>query len=715
MCPTRMAMWKAPSQVEEEEDEWSSGEDDSDAEPVPSFAELVGRPVTATGTACTCDLDPCLCAAGGNAFRAKRDATEVVVSAHDGLQLNKTTRLDAGLSAKLRPHQAAGIQFMFDRVVTQGEGVVLADHMGLGKTLQLIGCLQSWFSADHKRTALVVAPAFVLANWQDEVEKWLPRDRDIRMRVLPKQDRALTIRRWARDGGCLLVGYEMFRLIASGNDDTAALLLGTGLLILDEAHRLKEPKSQIYKALSKIGTGRKILATGYPIQNRLDEYWALVDYARKGVLGSYDVFKSFFEAPIVAYLDGGAARKEALRRAHALRTALGDVVLRRGVETLGDDLPRRRDWIVECALTPVQRKLYDAFEKSGAADAHQNSRGELAAYHTALAICNHPDTVLKHLNEEERLFSIEDEVVTDAWSAPEVAAKKASKLQAKRLRDESKRDVHRVRSQKKNGLDDDEAFCGSLRAWAAPVFAPSYEAASASNSGKARVCLALLTAIKARGERCVVFTQTLGTLDVLEDVLTKTDITYARIDGSTPAAIRAALVHAFNRKHVTCDPKRRRSNDARVDVLLVSIRAGGEGVNMTGASRVILYDVCWNPCFDRQAMCRAHRLGQEREVHVYRLVAPQGTMEARVFQLQRRKELLVREVIQQEGISKAAARLIHVSRCEDDLLASVVTDHAPAIASIKEDPLETAPAVPAADLLTPQEKARALEEWAAMN
>ena len=136
---------------------------------------------------------------------------------------------------------------------------------------------------------------------------------------------------------------------------------------------------------------------------------------------------------------------------------------------------------------------------------------------------------------------------------------------------------------------------------------------------------------------------------------------------------------------------------------------------MTGASRVILYDVCWNPCFDRQAMCRAHRLGQEREVHVYRLVAPQGTMEARVFQLQRRKELLVREVIQQEGISKAAARLIHVSRCEDDLLASVVTDHAPAIASIKEDPLETAPAVPAADLLTPQEKARALEEWAAMN
>ena len=695
--------------AQDSDDENSSSEDDSDEEPVPSFAELVGRKPAAAGPPCTCDLDPCLCAAGGRAFKAKRDDQQVVTPARDGLKLDDDTRLDAALSDRLRPHQRRGIRFLYDRVVKDGKGCVLADHMGLGKTLQLIGTLQSWFANRRERTALVVAPAFVLPNWLDEVEKWLPKDRSIRMRPLPKGDRAPTIKKWAREGGCLLVGYEMFRLIVSQNDDLAKLVLGTGLVVLDEAHRLKEPKSQIYKALTKITTRRRILATGYPIQNRLDEYYALVDYARPNILGDDDLFKRFFEGPIVAYLDGGKNRGEALRRAHALRNALEDVVLRRGADTLGDDLPRRRDWVVECALTEVQRKLYDAFVESGAAES-TNSRGELAAYHTALAICNHPDIIDKHLSEEERLFSADtrsEEVVTgDAWAAPEVVAREASRAAARQLRDESKRDQHRVKARKKNGLDDAEAFCGSLRAWAAPVLT-DHAAGSTRASGKAQVCLALLAEVKRRGERCVVFTQTLGTLDVLEDLLASTDIAWCRIDGSTPAAARSEIVHAFNARK---EQGKRIKRDA-VDALLVSIRAGGEGVNMTGACRVVLYDVCWNPCFDRQAMCRAHRLGQKREVNVYRLVAPAGTMEARVFQLQRRKELLVREVIQQRGVSVEAARLIVADG--DEILQTVVAAHAAAVASVREDPLETAPPVSTKKLLTEPEKRLAVDEWAA--
>ena len=132
---------------------------------------------------------------------------------------------------------------------------------------------------------------------------------------------------------------------------------------------------------------------------------------------------------------------------------------------------------------------------------------------------------------------------------------------------------------------------------------------------------------------------------------------------------------------------------------------------MTGACRVVLYAVCWNPCFDRQAMCRAHRLGQKREVNVYRLVAPAGTMEARVFQLQRRKELLVREVIQQRGVSVEAARL--VAGAGDEILKTVVAAHAAAVVGVREDPLETAPPVPLQKLLTEPEKRRAVDEWAA--
>ena len=137
---------------------------------------------------------------------------------------------------------------------------------------------------------------------------------------------------------------------------------------------------------------------------------------------------------------------------------------------------------------------------------------------------------------------------------------------------------------------------------------------------------------------------------------------------------------------------------------------------MTGASRVILYDVCWNPCFARQAMCRAHRLGQKREVHVYRLVAPSGTMEARAFELSWRKESLVREVIQQQGVSTEMDCLIERrgDDVSDDVLAAVVEAHTKAIISVKEDRLETAPPAPVSFRLSELEKKRALDEWAAM-
>ena len=197
-------------------------------------------------------------------------------------------------------------------------------------------------------------------------------------------------------------------------------------------------------------------------------------------------------------------------------------------------------------------------------------------------MCNHPDIIDKHLSEEERLFSADtrsEEVVTgDAWAAPEVVARGVARGR-EQLRDESKRDQHRVKARKKNGLDDAEAFCGSLRAWAAPVLT-DHAAGSTRASGKAQVCLALLAEVKRRGERCVVFPQTLGTLDVLEDLLASTDIAWCRIrkSGSTPAAALPEIVHAFNARK---EQGKRVKRDA-VDALLVSIRAGGEGVNMTG-------------------------------------------------------------------------------------------------------------------------------------
>ncbi|EGB02156.1 hypothetical protein AURANDRAFT_69145, partial [Aureococcus anophagefferens] len=263
----------------------------------------------ADGTAVVATYEPC--AGAGEEFfaAAVEEPARAGGAAPAGLALNPGASpddarfLDGDLSRHLKPHQERGVRFMWERCVGPAEegdarGCVLADHMGLGKTLQLICVLKSWLGGGPpRRTALVIAPAFVLSNWLGEIERWLPRDRALRPRTLPAAGgaaaRLAAVAAWQREGGALLVGYEMFRMLAGGAGARAEFVAalcdpGPGLLVLDEAHRLKEPRSQLYKAMGRIRTRRRVLASGYPVQNRLDEYWALVTFARPAALGSYD-------------------------------------------------------------------------------------------------------------------------------------------------------------------------------------------------------------------------------------------------------------------------------------------------------------------------------------------------------------------------------------------------------------------------------------------
>jgi len=811
---------------------------------------------------CQCGLVPCLCQPKGSTTTtttttaATSSETKEAEAPAVGLVLNpeddasRHVLLDERLASKLKPHQVGGVRFLWKRAMdATPRGCILADHMGLGKTLQLISVLAAYFAPlsstrrarPSTRRALVIAPAFVLSNWEAEIAKWAPKRpesrRDdppmfatvLKARRLPptggsKAQKVETLRKWRDQGGTLLMGYEMYRQLATATKvqdqlfaEIRAILCdpGPGLVVLDEAHRLKEPKSQLYASLELLSTKRRILASGYPIQNRLDEYWALVAFARPDALGPYDQFKHFFEKPIHRYVearteeneeddddddedlqiplqtptpeegpggevpgaDGGEetggedlgeaslrGRSEtearlALKRAFVLQRQLEDVVLRRGQDELGSDLPPRTDWLVHCRLSRTQTELYRAFEGSSFESA-ASAGGELAAYHTTLAIVNHPDIVHRALLDEERAFEGcggDDtsnnaargaapaaarsglfsgggaaEAGTDEWSAPEVLAAARKAREEKRARDEAKRDKLRKKVAARlaevgwsvdailpDDVDSDDAsgannWSTELATWARPVLRPlsviegdggyaSGEADGDCGSGKAAVAVALIAAARKRRERVVVFTQTLGTLDVLERLLERERLTVARIDGATPTAKRAAIVAGFNPRVVGDNnaasekatapavraraPKKKRrlddqdDDDDECDVLLMSIKAGGEGINLVGASRVILFDVCWNPCFDQQALSRAHRFGQRKHVHVYRLVGPEGTMEDRVLRQQRRKELLVQEVAG-VGVSSqhGRSRLRRVfglpgqsPRVDDALLGDVLT------------------------------------------
>ena len=189
-----------------------------------SLTALLGRPALAESRICTCGLIPCLCYDGETFVAAREEEPLLATSAVGGLLLNpgepdeERQYLDPQLSQHLKPHQRCGARFLWARCVAarEGRGCVLADHMGLGKTLQLITALRAFFGRGARQeTALVVAPAFVLQNWLDEVRRWLPRDNAVRARSLPTTGGAVArlaaVRDWHNEGGTLLLGHTLRR------------------------------------------------------------------------------------------------------------------------------------------------------------------------------------------------------------------------------------------------------------------------------------------------------------------------------------------------------------------------------------------------------------------------------------------------------------------------------------------------------------------------
>jgi transcriptional regulator ATRX len=729
--------------------------------------------------------------------------------------------------------------------------------MGLGKTLQLISVILTFYQLDsgqeRPRNILVVAPAIVLQvsrlfqsrpkraltftylmrrlsqNWEQELKKWLPADVLKEINILnlgthssksPKTSsdssrlsspetsvakRLVTLQKWYKEGGLCLVGYEMYRQMVlparnhSRLDEVRKYLTSPDMVVLDEAHRLKDPKAMLYHALSMLKTKRRVLATGYPVQNRLDEYWALINYAYPDLhhLGNFDVFRVMFVNPINAWtqtafatesnqptpmqLDSDSAtagtnpelakalekkcdtpnkqgasssctdmttpdvHSLARSRAFVLGWVLKDIVIRRDTRVLKTGLPPKKEWIVQCALTPVQSALYAAFTQM--MHEHNIHQDEVATYHTALAILNHPDIIYNALKQVEeankRLQEAAPVPDEDAWFCPEEMKKRTKQWEQKsrqaHMKFQKQQNKVALRKRKKVGKgspigfgsrspspnpsptaageeaanSDDETPTICDLAWAAPVLEKgAYKPGKLEHSAKAILTMQLVLRCCAMDEKVVIFTQSIGTLDMLcnmlnmhNEAVTTGDatgdatgesrppsvvdvsapsptpgeegfemgsgrqISYLRIDGATPPQTRTNYIKRFSKTRKAhsesggCKGKGSKKKSrgglkgpagrmvgeggGPVDVMLMSIKAGGEGINLTAASRVIIFDVGWNPCYDQQAICRAHRFGQQKNVHVYRLVGPEGTMEQRMMHQQQRKQYLV-QLMQQD-------------------------------------------------------------------
>eukprot|EP00667_Euglena_gracilis_P002580 EG_transcript_2584 len=536
----------------------------------------------------------------------------------------------------IKPHQLQGVRFMW-RTIQAPEsdelrGCILAHSMGLGKTFQtFLFCRLLWVYAKRPRI-LILAPKVTLVNWAAEFRMW-GEERVNLGNPIPvyqadgssREERPLLIQRWFANSGVLLMGYEMYTRLASSKDSEVPMHTwlvdpGPDVVVLDEGHRVKSKKAAITRALSEVRTRKRIGLTGYPLQNCLMEYWCMVDWIRPGYWPEED-FRREYKDVIEAGHAGDAtpAQVEEMRhRLYMLTEDLKGFVQRMDQSLLEAELPPKTEFVVTVRLTKLQRELYRLYRQRVQELGERSSI--LAVTNMIQRICNHPDIVKRYFERRE----------------------KEPKEPRRRQRDEDEDEDEDEEDKDLGDRDSGEVNFD----WAAPIFSDDYQKNVVANGSKMGVLFGLIEAA-ARSpvpEKTLVFSQFTETLDVIEALLQSRQVPgrshgwrrnedYFRLDGQCSAPRRQDMINLFNAK-----------SNSRTLVFLISTRAGGIGVNLVGASRVVVFDVCWNPCHDNQAIFRAYRYGQTRPVKIYRLVA-KGTTEDKIYRRQLQKIWLFSRVV----------------------------------------------------------------------
>jgi len=446
----------------------------------------------------------------------------------------------AGLTAELRPYQRRGLAWLAE-MAELGLGGCLADDMGLGKTIQLIALHLHRHRPDGPGgPTLVICPASVLGNWEREVGRFAP---GVPVRRYHGGERHLSA---VADGEIVLATYGMVR-----RDREALAEVGWGLVVADEAQVVKNPLSRTARELRAIPAAARIALTGTPVENRLTDLWAILDWTTPGLLGTLEGFRQRVAIPVERHRDPEAtAAFSNLVRPFLLR--------RRKIDPgIAPDLPPKTETDHVVPLTTEQATLYEAVVRESLARIAEADgiarRGLVLKLLTALKqICNHPAQYLKQ-------------------GAP--LAGRSGKLDA---------------------LDD------------------------------------LLDAIVDAGDSVLVFTQYVAMARLLETHLADRGVATTFLHGGVPARRRDDMVDRFQAGEVA--------------VFLLSLKAGGTGLNLTQATHVVHFDRWWNPAVEDQASDRAWRIGQDRPVQVHRLVT-EGTVEDKIAALLASKRQLADAVV----------------------------------------------------------------------
>ncbi|SEP69387.1 Superfamily II DNA or RNA helicase, SNF2 family [Virgibacillus subterraneus] len=436
--------------------------------------------------------------------------------------------LPESLNATLRDYQMTGYQW-FKSLSAYYLGGILADDMGLGKTLQSIAYI---LSEPSDMPHLIVAPSSVVYNWKNECDKFAP-DLNVAILTGAPLERVKKIEEYT-DMDVWITSYATLR-----QDIELYREQSFQTLILDESQYIKNYATKTSRAIREIKASRRFALSGTPIENSIDELWAIFQVILPGLMPNQRSFKQLSHEKIAQ-----------LTKPFILRRLKKDVL---------KELPDKIETVHVSELTKDQKDLYvgywrelqqEAAQSMKESGFNQNRMKILAGLTRLRQICCHPS-----------------------------------------------------------------------------VFVENYQ----GESGKLNQLMDTVRNAIANGKRMLIFSQFTSMHEIIIEKLKQEEIDYFYLHGQTASEDRVKMSERFN--------------NGENNVFLISLKAGGTGLNLTGADTVILYDLWWNPAVEDQATGRAHRFGQKNVVQVIRLIT-EGTIEEKIYDLQQKKRELIDQVIQ---------------------------------------------------------------------
>ena len=519
--------------------------------------------------------------------------------------LNEKLELPAELSKKLYAHQHEGVQWLYKLYKDGKKGGILADDMGLGKTIQVITYVFSMMKLGLVKKVLLVLPKALIANWKSEFAKWAGDIEVLSYLGHPKErKKTLLLVKHVKECVCITT-YGLAR-----NEFKELSQVRWDYTVLDEGHLIKN-NNKISKALNSIPSENRIMLTGTPLLNKLVDLWALISWStQEKILGSRKFFKSVYQEPIEIARQKGAFNCQIAKgnqMAEKLKELTEPFILRRTKESVTKDsrvaiksekenkvncaifptLEKKNDFVCWCYLSDFQMQLYNDFLTLPETKYILNSkRSGLAEINVLKQICNHP-----RILDKNSCIKLGFNTDTQRNSTSNKPIDSLINIPDSRLLNES---------------------------------------------GKLQFLVELLEQLRLGGHRTTVFSRSRKMLDIIEKVLINRSFKLVRLDGKVNSVKeREHIVKTFQ-------------NDDSYNVFLLTAQVGGVGLTLTGADRAVIYDPSWNPSEDNQSIDRIYRIGQKKEVVVYRLITC-GSIEEKIYQRQVYKESYIKQTVDNEG------------------------------------------------------------------